>query len=79
MYLGPLPAVNVTTPSEKTTMPLVVPGLTSNSKDKNEEWSHKLMGKKLGDATDEVVCLTLNSVELTIPNWSVDLCKERSP
>jgi len=35
-------------------MPLVVPGLMSNSKDKNEEWSHKLMGKKLGDASDEV-------------------------
>jgi len=35
-------------------MPLVVPGLTSSSKDKSEEWSNKLMGKKLGDASDEV-------------------------
>jgi len=50
-----LPAINVTTPSQQTTMPLVVPGLMSNSKDKTEDWSNKLMGKKIGDASDEVV------------------------
>lgn len=35
-------------------MPLVVPGLMSESKDKTEEWQNKLMGKKIGDNTDEV-------------------------
>ena len=36
-------------------MPLVVPGLMSNSKDKNDDWSNKLMGKKIGDSTDTTV------------------------
>jgi len=35
-------------------MPLVVPGLMSNSKDKTNDWQNKLMGKKLGDSSDEV-------------------------
>lgn len=30
-------------------MPLVVPGLTSTSGDKTEEWTNKLVGKKLSD------------------------------
>jgi hypothetical protein len=40
-------------------MPLVVPGLMSNSKDKTEDWSNKLMGKKLGDTSDEIVRSTI--------------------
>jgi hypothetical protein len=31
-------------------MPLVVPGITSNPKDKTEEWSNKLVGKTLHDS-----------------------------
>lgn len=37
-------------------MPLVVPGITGNSGDKTEEWTNKLVGKKLSeDSTNEVV------------------------
>lgn len=38
-------------------MPLVVPGVTSQSGDKTEEWMNKLVGKKLSeqDASNEVV------------------------
>ena len=36
-------------------MPLVVPGLMSDSKDKSGEWQNKLMGKKLGDSSDNIV------------------------
>ncbi|KAF1817116.1 hypothetical protein P152DRAFT_453718 [Eremomyces bilateralis CBS 781.70] len=35
-------------------MPLVVPGLTTSSKDKTEEWNHKLMGKKIGEESNEI-------------------------
>ena len=39
-------------------MPLVVPGLMSKdgSKDKTAEWQNQLMGKKLGDTSDNMVC-----------------------
>ncbi|KAJ4353365.1 uncharacterized protein N0V89_005094 [Didymosphaeria variabile] len=35
-------------------MPLVVPGIQSSGGDQINEWSSKLMGKKLGDNHDEV-------------------------
>ncbi|KAF2797206.1 hypothetical protein K505DRAFT_322765 [Melanomma pulvis-pyrius CBS 109.77] len=35
-------------------MPLVVPGLQSNSAGASDDWQSKLVGKKLGDAHDEV-------------------------
>lgn len=35
-------------------MPLVVPGIMANG-DKNQDWSNKLVGKKIGDAHDEIV------------------------
>ncbi|CAG8982781.1 hypothetical protein HYALB_00001062 [Hymenoscyphus albidus] len=36
-------------------MPLVVPGITSEGGgDKTQEWSNKLVGKKLGDVSDAV-------------------------
>lgn len=41
-------------------MPLVVPGLTSNSGDSNDltsKWMNQLMGKKLGDSSNETVRL----------------------
>ncbi|KAK2608499.1 hypothetical protein QQS21_002961 [Conoideocrella luteorostrata] len=31
-------------------MPLVVPGVTTNSSNKTEEWQNKLVGKKLHDS-----------------------------
>lgn len=37
-------------------MPLVIPGITGNSGDKTEEWTNKLVGKKLSEgSSDEVV------------------------
>ena len=36
-------------------MPLVVPGLMSDDKDKTSHWKNQLMGKKLGDTSDETV------------------------
>lgn len=33
-------------------MPLVVPGVTTQSGDKNEEWMNKLAGKKLHDGEE---------------------------
>lgn len=37
-------------------MPLVVPGIQTESGDKTEEWSNKLVGKKLHDEeTNETV------------------------
>lgn len=37
-------------------MPLVVPGITGTSGDKTEEWTNKLVGKKLSEgSSDEVV------------------------
>ena len=38
-------------------MPLVVPGITSNSGDKTEEWTNKLIGKKISEEpSNEIVC-----------------------
>lgn len=38
-------------------MPLVVPGLTSNSgsNDQTSKWMNELMGKKIGDSSNETV------------------------
>ena len=38
-------------------MPLVVPGLTNNSSenDKTNNWMNQLMGKKIGDTSNETV------------------------
>jgi hypothetical protein len=38
-------------------MPLVVPGLTNNSSenDKTNNWMNQLVGKKLGDTSNETV------------------------
>lgn len=40
--------ISLTTPN----MPLVVPGVTSQSGDKTEEWTNKLVGKKIHDGED---------------------------
>jgi hypothetical protein len=41
-------------------MPLVVPGINSQGagKSKTEEWTNKLVGKKLGDGSDATVRLS---------------------
>ncbi|KAM7203847.1 hypothetical protein V8F20_003853 [Naviculisporaceae sp. PSN 640] len=44
-------------------MPLVVPGITSNSGDKTEEWTNKLVGKKI---TEE-------------PSSEINFCKRDLP
>lgn len=40
-------------------MPLVVPGITSkdDSASKTEEWTNKLVGKKIGESSDAIVGL----------------------
>lgn len=45
-------------------MPLVVPGVTTNSNSKTEEWQNKLVGKKLSDTdhTETVGLLMLPAV-----------------
>ncbi|KAL1304229.1 hypothetical protein AAFC00_000649 [Neodothiora populina] len=35
-------------------MPLVVPGLQSNDGGKTNKWMNELMGKKIGDSSDQV-------------------------
>lgn len=45
-------------------MPLVVPGLTSNSGDSADltsQWMNQLMGKKIGESSNETVSLPLPS------------------
>ena len=37
-------------------MPLVVPGLSSTGGDKTSDWMNKLVGKKMGDTSNETVC-----------------------
>ena len=47
------------TPTTVANMPLVVPGINSNeAKTQGMDWQMKLMGKKIGDKTDETVSLT---------------------
>jgi hypothetical protein len=50
-----IPTVSVTTPHHQHTMPLVVPGLMTNDKDKTTNWQNQLMGKKIGDTSDAIV------------------------
>jgi hypothetical protein len=62
-------------------MPLVVPGLMSSGKDKSSDWQNKLMGKKIGDTTDEVVChpaLSSSWSRVAMLTLLEDLCKEGS-
>ncbi|KAH6646187.1 hypothetical protein BKA67DRAFT_664038 [Truncatella angustata] len=36
-------------------MPLVIPGITGNSSDKTEQWTNKLVGKKLSDSSSNEI------------------------
>jgi len=40
-------------------MPLIDPVTTGAGGDKTQEWQAKLVGKKLGEASDEVVCICI--------------------
>ena len=45
-------------------MPLVVPGINSGGeKSKTQEWTDKLVGKKIGDTSDSVVGTHLSPKE----------------
>lgn len=57
-------------------MPLVVPGVTSQSGDKTEEWMNKLVGKKLTeqDASNEIVSeKRANSVMEPKDEWKLTM------
>ena len=45
-------------------MPLVVPGMQSkeggSGNDKTSDWMNKLMGKKIGEGSDETVCFSFS-------------------
>lgn len=42
-------------------MPLIDPVTTSGGGDKTQEWQNKLVGKKLGDASNEIVSYPYHS------------------
>lgn len=52
-------------------MPLVVPGLQSKDGNSGDDWMSKLMGKKLGDQHDEMVCPLVPSFDLPLPHCVV--------
>jgi hypothetical protein len=61
-----------------TKMPLVVPGLMNKSDNKSEDWANKLMGKKIGDSSDQIVSEeTLNTRYNA--NRIADFCQEGPP
>ena len=49
-------------PTKSSEMPLVVPGIIpqGGDKSKTEEWTNKLVGKKLGEGSDATVCRFLS-------------------
>ena len=58
-------------------MPLVDPITNSAAGDKNAEWQKKLVGKKIGDTHDEVVC-AISSERRPMLIAAEDLRQERS-
>ncbi|KAL3449495.1 hypothetical protein BJX65DRAFT_272420 [Aspergillus insuetus] len=42
--------------NHNTTMPLVVPGITSNSSGGKDEWLNKLVGKKITESSSNETC-----------------------
>lgn len=60
-------------------MPLVDPVTNSAGGDKTAEWQSKLVGKKLGESSDAVVCSIYHLPGyLYITNNLIDLCKGRA-
>lgn len=60
-------------------MPLVVPGLQNKAgDDKTSKWMNELMGKKIGDQSNETVSYHKDENELMLTCAS-DICKEGSP
>lgn len=70
-------------------MPLVIPEINEAESEammaqlaviisKTDEWTSKLVGKKLGDFHDETVCNSLISIGLFyLYQNMIDLCKDR--
>jgi len=48
-------------------MPLVVPGINSTSGDKAEEWTNKLVGKKLSDEESSTETASFHPEHLILP------------
>ncbi|KAK3390593.1 hypothetical protein B0H63DRAFT_466106 [Podospora didyma] len=53
-------------------MPLVVPGITSNSSDPTEEWTNKLVGKKLSDDANAPSETTFCKTDLPQPTRIIE-------
>lgn len=59
-------------------MPLVVPGITSQGgNDKTSDWMNKLMGKKIGDNSNETVSGNDKSLD-SDTDCGPDLCEDGS-
>jgi hypothetical protein len=66
-------------------MPLVVPGITGTSGDKTEEWTNKLVGKKLSDgSSSETVSVpahisfrALDSTSGAMHSWAISVPIQR--
>jgi hypothetical protein len=61
-------------PTTTANMPLVVPGLTNNSgeNDKTNNWMNQLMGKKIGDTSNE----TVSPSNILLPDARTTRCVE---
>ena len=61
-------------------MPLVIPGMqSSGGDDKTSKWMDQLMGKKLGDSSDNMVCVgspTYDNPEVVSDRDGTDIRKE---
>lgn len=55
---------NLFSTKQPVNMPLVVPGINSNDGSKTEEWTNKLVGKKIGESSDATVCSMPESLRL---------------
>lgn len=62
-------------------MPLVIPGMqSSGGDDKTSKWMDQLMGKKLGDSSDNMVCADFHDSLRGCSNKDyTDICKEGPP
>ena len=60
-------------------MPLVVPGIMGNKggDDKTSNWMNQLMGKKIGDSSDNTVRISLSSSMLLQANTQTNRPSQR--
>jgi hypothetical protein len=59
-------------------MPLVIPGMqSSGGDDKTSKWMDQLMGKKIGDSSDNMVCVDPTMIaEVVSDKYGTDFRKE---